>query len=132
MANRDFQLQSIHDRVVSTVRNYLNQKDYDIYENPNGYTNARIGDHYPDIIMTAKGTFTADFIIEVETGDSITLAEATYQWKKYAAINASFYILVPFSYKNIANDLCRQVGIAARLGTYQQDAFGNISNIIFE
>lgn len=133
MAYRQFNNQSLHDRVISIARGYLNQKDYDIYENPGGNKNAGIGDNYPDIIMTTKGTTTVEFIIEVETADSINLAEATNQWKKYATeITATFYILVPSNYKNVASNLCSQVGISARLGTFQQDAFGNITNINFD
>ena len=57
---------------------------------------------------------------------------ATNQWKKYASeIRASFYILVPTNYKNIASNLCRQIGISARFGTYETDLFGNVTNIIF-
>jgi len=133
MANRQYNTQSAHDKVITVARGYLNQNEYDIYENPGSYKNAGIGDNYPDIIMTKKGTTTVEFIIEVETADSINLAEATNQWKKYAnEIRATFYLLVPVNYKNIASNLCRQVGISARLGTYQQDTYGNIINIIFD
>lgn len=133
MANRQYYDQSLHDKVISVARGYLNKTDYDIYENPGGNKNAGIGDNYPDIIMTKKGTKTVEFIIEVETADSINLGEATNQWKKYAnEITATFYLLVPSNYKNVTSNLCRQVGISARLGTYQHDAFGNITNIIFE
>lgn len=125
--------QSLHDRVILTAKNYLNQTDFDIYLNPGSQKNAGINDNYPDIVLTTKGTNTVQFVIEVETSDSITLAEATNQWKKYATeINASFYLLVPFNYHAIASNLCRQIGISARFGTYQVDNFGNISNVKFE
>lgn len=133
MANRLNNSQSLHDRVINTAKDYLNQKDYNIYLNPNGYKNAGIGDNYPDIILTKKDTQNVAFIIEVETSDSITLEEATTQWKKYATeINASFYLLVPFANKSNAEYLCRQVGISARFGTYQTDNYGNVLNIKFE
>jgi hypothetical protein len=133
MANRISTAQSLHDKVISVAKDYLNQKDYNIYLNPNGQKNAGIGDNYPDIILTKKDTQNVAFIIEVETADSITLDEATNQWKKYATeINASFYLLVPTAYKNNAEHLCRQVGISARFATYQTDNYGNINNIKFE
>jgi hypothetical protein len=83
--------------------------------------------------MTKKGTMTAEFIIEVETADSVNIIEATNQWKKYAnEIKASFYLLVPLSHKNMAINLCKQVGISARFGTYQTDYLGNVTNISYE
>lgn len=133
MADRRYDTQSLHDKVISVAKSYLNQNDYDIYENPGSYKNAGIGENYPDIILTTKGTTTVEFIIEVETADSINLAEATNQWKKYATeITATFYLLVPYNYSKITSNLCRQVGISARLGTYKQDSVGNITNIEFE
>lgn len=133
MANRIVSSQTLHDKVINEAKNYLNQKDYDIYLNPNGFKNAGIGNNYPDIILTKKGTQNVAFIIEVETSDSITLNEATNQWKKYASeITASFYLLVPSTHKHNAVNLCMQVGISARYGTYQLDNYGNIVNIKFE
>lgn len=125
--------QPLHDQVILTAKNYLNQTDFDIYLNPGSQQNAGINDNYPDIVLTTKGTNTVQFIIEVETSESVNLAEATNQWKKYATeINASFYLLVPLNYQPIAFNLCRQIGISARFGTYQLDSFGNVSNIKFE
>ena len=83
--------------------------------------------------MTKKGTLTIDFIIEVETADSVNITEATNQWKKFAKeIKASFYILVPSTHKQIAINLCKQIGISARFGTYEMDILGNIININYE
>lgn len=133
MANRITYLQSLHDKVISSAKEFLNQNNYDIHINPNGYKNAGIGENYPDIILTKKGTKTVAFIIEVETSDSVTIDEANTQWKKYASeINASFYLLIPFNYKAEAENLCRRVGISVRFGTYQVDSIGNITNIRFE
>jgi len=133
MEKRSSISQSLHDKVINEAKNVLNKTDYDIYINPNGYKNAGIGDNYPDIIMTKKGTNDVEFIIEVETDDSINLAEATNQWKKYSTeIKASFYLLVPFSHRMIAENFCKQVGISTRFGTFQIDILGNVINIKFE
>lgn len=133
MAIRQIQLQSIHDKVINIAKNYLNQTDYDIYQNPGSTKNAGVGENYPDIILTKKGTTTIEFFIEVETADSINIKEATNQWLKYAnEINATFYILVPVTSRTITLNLCKEIGINARIGLYHQDAFGNITNIIFE
>lgn len=133
MAIRQQHIQSLHDKVVLAAANNLNKTNYDIYTNPGSHKNAGIGENYPDIILTKKGLRTLEFIIEVETADSVNLTEATSQWKKYSTeIKASFYILVPLNSKNLAINLCKQIGISARFGTYQVDSLGNIINIKYE
>ncbi len=133
MSNRNYFNQTLHDKVINSASRFINTADFDIYINPSSQKNAGIGEFYPDIILTDKGKTTVKFIIEVETSDSINLFEATNQWKKYAnGIQASFYILIPKNLKIKADQLCKQVGISARFGTYEVDFAGNISNIIFE
>jgi hypothetical protein len=133
MKNRLLNSQNLHDRVIQTAVNQLDKIEYDVYSNPGHIGNTGIGDNFPDIIITKKGDRTVQFIIEVETNESVNLHEATNQWKKYASeIKSSFYILVPFIKKNLAIALCKQVGISARFGTYTVDQFGNITNIKYE
>ncbi len=133
MSTRDQINQSIHDKVIDTASNEFDSKNFDIYKNPGQQKNAKIGNNYPDIIITKKDELTIQFIIEVETKDSVNLDEAKNQWEKYAnEINASFYILVPLSSKKLAINLCKQVGISVRFGTYQVDFSGNITNIEYE
>ena len=112
-------MDTLHDRVVKEIVNHLNQTKYDIYTNPGQEKNAGIGDNYPDVIMTEKGTKTVKFILEVEIADSITQEEAERQWKKYATeINASFYIVVPIQSLNRAKELCQKNNINARFATF--------------
>lgn len=112
-------MDNLHDRVVNEIVNHLNQKSYDVYTNPGQEKNAGIGDNYPDVIMTEKGTKTVKFILEVETADTVTQEEATKQWKKYATeINASFYIVVPIQSLNKAKELCQKNSINARFATF--------------
>ncbi len=133
MPKRNYITQSQHDKVIQLALERLDKSNHDVYINPGNEHNVWIGDNYPDIVLVKKGTKTVEFIIEVETNDSINIIEATNQWKKYATeIKASFYILVPFSKKNLAISLCKQVGITARFGTYKIDLFGNITNINYE
>jgi hypothetical protein len=133
MANRLPNNESLHDRVIQAAVNRLDNVNYDIYTNPGRIQRNGIGENYPDIILTKKGQRTVEFIIEVETADSVNISEATNQWKKYAnEIKASFYILVPFDKKNLAISLCKQIGISARFGTYQTDFLGNVTNINYE
>lgn len=133
MANRLPNNQSVHDRVIEAAASRLDSVNYDIYKNPGQQKNAHVGNNYPDIILTKKGERSLQFIIEVETEDSVNLIEATNQWKRYSTrIKASFYILVPVKSKNLAISLCKQIGISARFGTYQVDSFGKITNISYE
>jgi hypothetical protein len=133
MANRLPNDESLHDRIINAAVSRLDKLNHDIYTNPGKIQNTAIGENYPDIILTKKGQRTVDFIIEVETADSVNISEATSQWKKYATeIKASFYILVPFNKKNLAINLCKQIGISARFGTYQTDILGNVININYE
>lgn len=133
MANRIPNSESLHDKVIKAATNRLDNITYDIYTNPGKMKINGIGENYPDIILTKKDQRTVEFIIEVETADSVNISEATFQWKKYAnEIKASFYILVPLDKKNLAISLCKQIGISARFGTFQTDRFGNVISINFE
>ncbi len=106
MANRLPNNQSVHDRVIEAAASRLDSVNYDIYKNPGQQKNAHVGNNYPDIILTKKGERSLQFIIEVETEDSVNLIEATNQWKRYSTrIKASFYILVPVKSKNLAISL---------------------------
>ena len=112
-------METLHDRVVREIVGHLNQKSYDIYTNPGQEKNAGIGDNYPDVIMTEKGSKTVKFFLEVEVTESVTQEEATRQWKKYATeINASFYIVVPIQSLNKAKELCQKNNINARFATF--------------
>lgn len=133
MAFRTSQNQSLHDKVIETVAKELDIVNFNVYTNPNVQKNTLVNSHCPDIIITKKGQNTVEFIIEVETADSINIIEATNQWKKFSnEINASFWILVPANSKHLAISLCKQIGITAGLGTYQVDNFGNVINISYE
>lgn len=132
MAFRVSQNAALHDRVIQAAASRLDSANYDIYTNPGSQKNNGIGQNYPDIILTRKGDLTVQFIIEVETADSINAVEAQ-QWKKYATeINASFYILVPIHAKQLAVLLCKQIGISARFGTYSLDHYGNVTDVRYE
>lgn len=133
MAIRSYTNQALHDKVIEEAANQLDSVNHDIYVNIGNNRNAVIGDCVPDIVMTGKGSLDVQFIIEVETADSVNMTEARSQWRKFATeINASFYILVPFTHKIMAQTLCNQVGISARFGTYQVDQYGLISTIHYE
>ena len=113
-------MEELHDKVVEAIKDNLNQRDYDVYINPGEQKNARIGDNYPDVIMTEKGKTNAQFIMEVEVDSSVTQHEAETQWKKYATeINATFYLVVPQKLVNTARQLCQNNNISARFVTFE-------------
>jgi len=113
-------MEQLHDKVVVAIKDNLNQSDYDVYINPGEQKNARIGDNYPDVIMTEKGKTNAKFIMEVEVASSVTQQEAETQWKKYATeINATFYLVVPQNLVGKARQLCQNNSISARFVTYE-------------
>ena len=122
-------MEELHDKVVKAIKDKLNQKDYDVYINLGEQKNVRIGDNYPDVIMTEKGKTNAKFIMEVEVASSVTQDEAERQWKKYTTeINATFYLVVPEKSLSKAKKLCQNNNINARFTTFT--VIGN--NIIFK
>lgn len=122
-------MEELHDKVVKAIKDKLNQKDYDVYINLGEQKNVRIGDNYPDVIMTEKGKTNAKFIMEVEVASSVTQDEAERQWKKYTTeINATFYLVVPEKSLQKAKKLCQNNNINARFTTFT--VIGN--NIIFK
>lgn len=127
MAQRTKENASLHDRVVREIRNVLNQRDFDVYLNPGQEKNAGIGDNFPDVIMTVKGTSTVKFILEIETVDSVTKEEAETQWRKYSnEIKATFYIVIPESISLKARQLCQQMGVNARFATFTIEDNGRL------
>ena len=118
MATRNVQNQNFHDQVVQIAAGYLDQAKYTVYTNPDGLLNTKVGNFYPDIIVTAKGNTTAIFIIEVETQDSVTAVEAMSQWLPFAGLGGTFYLLVPHESLQLAKQLCNQYSIRAKFGSY--------------
>lgn len=118
MANRNSTSQSEHDTVIQTAYNNLDKINHKVYINPNQQRNTNINGHYPDIIITPANDNTVKFTIEVETADSINNAEVP-QWRNYSQLGGTFYLLVPFASKQVAELLCMQNDIKARFGTYR-------------
>lgn len=119
MANRNYLSQSLHDKVIQVASSNLG--NYIVYSNPNQQKNACIGNAFPDIILVNRATNNIEFIIEVETSDSITAHEAYGQWNQYQNLPGIFYLLVPFESRQNAVFFCNQYGIQAKIGTYWTD-----------
>ena len=128
MANRDYNNQNIHDRVIAVAaENCRRTGNWTVYSNPGQAHNTRIGNLYPDIILTPPTNNTLQFIIEVETADSINITEAINQWKPYSPLGGTFYLLVPQSSRVLAGNICRQYGIQAKFATYSIDILNNLT-----
>jgi hypothetical protein len=125
MARRTPQAQSEHDSIVAlSARSYGSTaaaNGYGVDTNPNGQKNRSVGPdgnaRYPDVIMwkpespgSTRGI--AEVIEEIETGDSVTEAEAS-QWADYASLNVRvFNLVVPNAKKQAALELIRRKGIS--------------------
>lgn len=119
MANRQINFQTLHDRVIEIASNNLkNSNRYKVYTNPGNSKNTRIGELYPDIILTPMNDNRIQFIIEVETADSVNANEAITQWKSYSTLGGTFYLLVPQQSRILAENLCRMYSIRAKFGIY--------------
>ena len=118
MAFRNYISQNEHDSVIQAAYNNLDKLNHKVYTNPNQQKITSINGHYPDLIITPANDNTVKFTIEVETSDSVNNAEV-HQWRTYSQLGGTFYLLVPFASKALAELLCRQNGIKARFGTYR-------------
>jgi hypothetical protein len=118
MAFRQHLSQNEHDSVIQAAYNNLDKINHRVYTNPNQQKNTNINGHYPDLIITPINDNTVKFTIEVETADSVNNAEV-HQWRTYSQLGGTFYLLVPYASKNLAELLCRQNNIKARFGTYR-------------
>ena len=132
MAIRNALNQGSHDEVIQIASDNLRRTgNYTVYVNPGNAHNTRIGELYPDIILTPQSSNTVQFIIEVETSDSITASEAINQWKAYSTLGGTFYLLVPRTSRALAESICRQYGIQVKFATSWVDSANHL-NINYE
>lgn len=119
MAYRTYQRQYIHDRVIQVAAENLRRtNNYRVYTNPGTEHNTSIGNLYPDLILTPPNSNNVQFIIEVETVDSVNANEALSQWKAYSNLGGTYYLLVPQESRILAENICRQYGIQVKFGTW--------------
>jgi len=110
--------QGLHDTVIQTAAQRLDRSKYDVHMNPGSEKNIAVGSEYPDIVVTPRGANTVQFIIEVETEDSVSDSEADAQWKPYSELGGAFYLLVPHSSLQAARSICLRKAIRAKFATY--------------
>ena len=121
MTQRRNELQILHDKVIEIAASNF-KKLYKVYTNPNTLKNTKVGNLYPDLILTPLDSNSVSFIIEVETSDSVTAHEAFNQWADYSKIGGTFYLLVPSESRSLAETLCKKFLIQAKFATYRVDA----------
>jgi len=130
MAIRNPISQALHDRIIQRAYDTLDKVNYRVYMNQGLNRNINVNGHYPDIIITRVNNNTAEFIIEVETNDTINQSEVN-QWRIFSQLSRNFYLLVPAADRLRAGTLCLQMGVKAKFATYSFDNLGNI-NINYE
>ena len=132
MAYRNYQGQNIHDKVIEVAAENLRQtNNYLVYTNPGTQHNTRIGNLYPDLILTPLNSNNVQFIIEVETADSVNANEALSQWKAYSNLGGIFYLIVPQESRILAENIFRQYGIQVKFGTWTINNLNQLT-IIYE
>lgn len=128
MAYREYSKQSVHDRVIQIAsENLMRSGNYRVYTNPGTEHNTSIGNLYPDIILTPLNSNNVQFLVEVETADSVNANEALSQWKAYSNLGGTFYLLVPQESLILAKNICIQYGIQAKFGTWTINYFNQLT-----
>jgi hypothetical protein len=98
MAYRPPSIASLHSRMVYDQAMELTRLGYvDVRADDIGWpggTPAMIGGHVPDV--TARGR-RGLLVVEVETCDTITLAQTRSQWTAFSSTPGTFRVLVPTS-----------------------------------
>jgi hypothetical protein len=123
------QNQGLHDRVVSYIQSHLDSLKYDIYTNPGSEQNWHIRGQFPDVLVTPKGSKSVQFVLEVETSDTVTADEARNQWKEYATLPGTFYLIVPQESLELAKIICSAQGISAKFGYFMINGLGQVTNV---
>ena len=128
MANRISNSQTLHDRVIQVAATNLQRTgNYTVYTNPGTQHKTRIGNLYPDIILTPPNNNNVEFVIEVETSESVNAIEALNQWRAYSNLGGTFYLLVPVESRILAGNICLQYGIQAKFATWKIDHLNQLT-----
>jgi len=126
MDERPLPEQLEHDLIVkAAAQKFADSEKYTIHINPGSEQNAKVGGEYPDIVVTARGTGSVKFIIEVETVSSVDSSELP-QWLRFARLGMPFYLLVPYRVLPFARRMCEQAALVCHYGYYQEDERGQV------
>lgn len=83
MAARTTATQSAHDAAVRAAGQIYQQHGRSAWLNPDGEKNKSWSGRYIDAIVPANAEQASAWLIEVETDDSVSDAEAQRQWRDY-------------------------------------------------
>ena len=115
--------QSTHDDAVRAAASIYRKKGRTVSINPDGEKNESWSGYYIDVIAKRSNSATSAWVIEIETEDSVSEAEAEKQWVDYdKAYTQAWYLAVPVEEKENAKGLLRQFGIQhCTVVTWQQN-----------
>jgi hypothetical protein len=112
MASRTLNRQSDHDNAVHAAARIYTDRGKFAWVNPNGEKNKSWSGRYIDVIAVENRNADRAWVIEVETDDSVSDAEASSQWEDYAkAYNSHWYLAVPVDSKRDAERLLQKYRI---------------------
>lgn len=96
MARRQPARQSEHDDVVGAAASIYRDRGKVVWVNPGSEKNKPWSGRYIDVIAVNAANATSAWVIEVETADSVSEAEAAGQWADYTAVYSQrWYLAVP-------------------------------------
>lgn len=111
MANRLLTKQSDHDGAVRAAGQIYRERGKYVWINPDGEKNRLWGTYYIDVIAADTSSPSAAWVIEIETDDSVTDAEARTQWVNYANAYTHWSLAVPKGVEQAAEGLLKRYGI---------------------
>jgi hypothetical protein len=132
MAQRQTEEQTQHDLVIQAAADqFASSARYAIHSNPGNEKHAGIGQVFPDILVTDRGSATVRYVIEVETIGSIEGSELGH-WRQLAGLGPPLYLVVPRVSLPVAKQLCAAGGIKCRFGYYQRDESGRLAVVLMK
>jgi len=111
VALRTVAKQSDHDDAARAAGRIYRAHGWHAWLNPDGVENAELGGFYIDVIASAAPGREGAWVVEVETDDSVTEAEAGSQWRRFGEAYPSWHLAVPVSRHEAARKLVLQHGV---------------------
>ena len=126
MATRTIGTQSAHDAAVRAAGQIYQQHGRSSWLNPDGEKNKSWSGRYIDVIVPSSAEQNSAWVIEVETDDSVSDAEAREQWRDYdQAYQQRWHLAVPARSADRAKGLLTKYDIQhCTVITWTQNADG--------
>ncbi len=81
-----------------------------------------VGDLYPDVILTKKGSTEIEFIVEIVIKSHLKKQTLFDKWEPLSKIGPTLYLLVPKADQSIVEKWCSEQKLKARFGSYEMIA----------